>query len=144
VTPPADHDHVISTGKGEFTLEDLGRLMPGMAELMPLIGERTWKCFYAGQAKNRALAAFQLKEAVNLMKKGAILRPRYAEDLDTFINGEVATVLAAIDAEDWDAFEPAFSVMVDRANEYHVAYRKSYLKWKVPEMPPPDLDLTAT
>jgi hypothetical protein len=142
--PDADHDHVISTGKGEFTLQDLGRLMPGMAEIMPLVGERTWKCYYAGLAKNRVLAGFQLKEAVNLMKKGAILRPRYADDLDAFITAEVAAVLQIIEAEDWDAFEPAFDTMVDRANELHVAYRKSYLKWKIPEMPPPDLDLTAT
>ena len=139
----ADHDHVITTGKGEFTLADLGRLLPGMAELMPLIGERTWKCYYAAQAKNPVLAAFQLKEAVNLMKKGAVLRPRYAEDLDSFINGECAAVLAAIESEDWDGFENAFSVMVDRANEDHVAYRKSYLQWKLPDTAPPDLDFTA-
>ena len=139
-----DHDHVISTGKGEFTLQDLGRLMPGMAELMPLIGERTWKCYYAGLAKNRVLAGFQLKEAVNLMKKGAILRPRYAEDLDTFITTEVAAVLQIIESEDWGAFEAAFALMVDKANEYHVAYRKSYLKWQLPDFPPPDLDFTAT
>jgi hypothetical protein len=112
----ADHDHVISTGKGEFTLQDLGRLMPGMAEIMPLVGDRIWKCYYAAQAENPVLAGFQLKEGVNLMKKGAILRPRYADDL---------------------------TAMVDSANEYHVAYRKPYLKWKLPEMPPPDLDLNA-
>jgi hypothetical protein len=139
----ADHDHVISTGKGEFTLQDLGRLMPGMAEIMPLVGDRIWKCYYAAQAENPVLAGFQLKEGVNLMKKGAILRPRYADDLDKFINGECAVLLAAIEAEDWDTFEAAFTAMVDSANEYHVAYRKPYLKWKLPEMPPPDLDLNA-
>ena len=141
--PDADHDHVISTGKGEFTLQDLGRLMPGMAEIMPLIGERIWKCYYAAQAKNPVLAAFQLKEGVNLMKKGAVLRPRYAEDLDKFIKDECGELLSAIEAEDWATFETAFTAMVDSANEYHVAYRKPYLKWKLPEMPPPDLDLTA-
>ena len=40
----ADHDHTIDTGKGTFTLEDLGPLMPGMAEIMPLVGQRIWKC----------------------------------------------------------------------------------------------------
>ena len=57
----ADHDHVIDTGKGTFSLEDLGPLMPGMAEVMPLVGGRIWKCYYAGKAHNRPLAAFQLK-----------------------------------------------------------------------------------
>ena len=137
------HQHVIDTGKGTFSLHELGHLMPGMAEIMPLVGERIWKCYYAAQAKNPVLAGFQLKEGVNLMKKGAILRPRYAEDLDKFINGECAVLLKAIEAEDWDTFETAFTAMVDSANEYHVAYRKPYLKWKLPDMPPPDLDLTA-
>ena len=138
----ADHDHVIDTGKGTFTLDDLGPLMPGMAEIMPLVGSRIWKCYYAGQAKNRALAAFQLKEAVNLMEKGAFLRPKYVENMDKFINEEVALVKKAIDAEDWDDFEVSFAAMVAAANAYHDLYDKPYLTWKVPEMPPPDLDMT--
>ena len=52
------------------------------------------------------LAAFQLKEAVNLMQKGAILRPKYAEDMDEFIAGSVATLQANIETEDWDASRP--------------------------------------
>ena len=109
----ADHEHVIDTGKGTFTLDELGPLMPGMAEIMPLVGVRIWKCYYAGQAHNRALARFQLKEAVNLLEKGAFLRPKYVENMDKFINEEVATVAKAIDAEDWDAFETGFHAMVE-------------------------------
>ena len=67
---------------GRFDLSDLGPPLPGMAEIMPLVGERIWKCYYAGKAHNRKLAAFQLKEAVNLMQKGSILRPKYEEDID--------------------------------------------------------------
>ena len=138
----ADHDHIIDTGKGTFSLEDLGPLMPGMAEVMPQVGARIWKCYYAGQARNRPLAAFQLKEAVNLMEKGAFLRPKYAENMDKFINEELAVVRKAIDSEDWDTFESAFGTMVDAANAYHDVYDKPYLRWKIPEMPPPDLDMT--
>ena len=32
--------------------------------------------------------------------------------------------------------------VVDAANAYHDVYDKPYLRWKVPEMPPPDLDMT--
>ena len=108
MAPSADHDHVIDTGKGTFTLDELGPLMPGMAEIMPQVGVRIWKCYYAGQAHNRPLARFQLKEAVNLMEKGAFLRPKYVENMDKFINEEVAVLGKAIDSEDWDAFETAF------------------------------------
>ena len=137
-----DHDHLIDTGKGEFMLTELGHLMPGMAEIMPLVGGRIWKCYYAGQAHNKALARFQLSEAVNLMEKGAFLRPKYAENMEKFINEEVAAVRKAIESEDWDSFDPAFAAMVDAANAYHEVYDKAFLRWKVPSEPPPDLDFT--
>lgn len=138
----ADHDHVIDTGKGTFDLTELGPLMPGMAEIMPLVGERIWKCFYAGKARNKPLARFQLKEAVNLLQKGCFLRPKYAENMDTFIAENVEPVKTAIEQADWDAFEPAFKEMVDAANSYHEVYDKGFLRWKIPDAPPPDLDMT--
>ncbi|HLG67112.1 MAG TPA: hypothetical protein VKV36_04485 [Acidimicrobiales bacterium] len=138
----ADHDHEIKIKGGSFSLSDLGELMPGMAEIMPLIGERIWKCYYAGRARNKPLARFQLAEAVNLMEKGAILRPKYAEDLESFIGEMVAGVRQCIEEEDWNGFEAAFAKMVDSANGYHEKYDKGFLRWKVPEQPPPDLDMT--
>jgi hypothetical protein len=137
-----EHDHQIDTGKGTFQLTDLGSLMPGMAEIMPLIGARIWKCYYAGQAKNRPLARFQLKEAVNLMEKGAFLRPKYAENMDKFITEDVAALSKCIEGEDWEGFETAFTAMVDAANAYHDVYDKSFLRWRIPDSPPPDLDFT--
>ncbi|MFI5040798.1 MAG: hypothetical protein ACHQNA_02940 [Acidimicrobiales bacterium] len=139
-----DHDHEIKVKGGAFELSDLGLLMPGMAEMMPLVGNRIWKCYYAGKAKNRALAAFQLKEAVSLMEKAAVLRPKYAEDMEKFIAGIVGTIRTAIDAQDWDAFESGFVTMIEEANAYHEQYEKGYLRWKMPSEPPPDLDMTPT
>ena len=136
------HQHVIDTGKGTFSLHELGHLMPGMAEIMPLVGARIWKCYYAGKAKNQPLAKFQLKEAVNLMEKGAFLRPKYHENMDKFIAEEVEAVKKAIESADWDGFETSFAAMVDAANAYHDFYDKSFLQWKVPAEPPPDLDMT--
>jgi hypothetical protein len=136
------HEHIIDTGKGTFSLEDLGPLMPGMAEIMPLVGERIWKCYYAGRARNQALARFQLKEAVNLMQKGVFLRPKYTENMEKFISTEVETVKKAIESQDWDAFESAFTAMVEQANGYHDLYDKPFLRWKIPAEPPPDLDMT--
>lgn len=138
----AEHDHTIDTGKGEFALSELGHLMPGMAEIMPLVGGRIWKCYYAGQAHNKPLARFQLSEAVNLMEKGSFLRPKYAENMEKFLNEEVAAVSKAIESEDWDGFETAFAAMVDAANAYHEVYDKGFLRWKVPSEAPPDLDFT--
>ena len=140
--PTPDHEHIIDTGKGTFSLDELGHLMPGMAEIMPLVGARIWKCYYAGKAQNRALARFQLKEAVNLMEKGAFLRPKYTDNMAKFIDEEVAAVSKAIESEDWAAFDAAFDAMVSAANAYHEVYDKEFLRWKVPDQPPPDLDMT--
>lgn len=137
-----DHDHIIDTGKGSFPLDNLGPLLPGMAEVMPLVGARIWKCWYAGRVHNRPLAAFQLKEAIGLLEKGAFLRPKYTENVDKFIAEEMAAVGDAIKAEDWERFEAAFVRMVDAANAYHELYDKGFLRWRIPEQPPPDLDMT--
>ncbi len=137
-----DHEHVIDTGKGSFSLDMLGPLLPGMAEIMPLVGARIWKCWYAGKARNKPLATFQLKEAIGLMEKGAFLRPKYQENMEKFIAAECAAVRRAIDAEDWEQFETAFHAMVDAANAYHEVYDKPYLRWRIPDAPPPDLDMT--
>jgi hypothetical protein len=138
-----EHDHEIKIKGGSFELSDLGHLMPGMAEIMPQVGARIWKCYYAGKARNQKLAKFQLSEAVNLMEKGAILRPKYSDDMDEFISGIVATIRTAIESADWDAFDGAFDTMIDEANAYHEKYDKGFLRWKMPDEPPPDLDLTA-
>jgi hypothetical protein len=144
MSTPADdnHDHEIKIKGGSFELSDLGHLLPGMAEIMPLVGGRIWKCYYAGRARNRALAAFQLSEAVNLMEKGAILRPKYAEDMDKFVSGIVADIRKYIETEDWDGFDSAFATMIEEANGYHEKYDKGFLRWKMPDQPPPDLDFT--
>ena len=137
-----EHDHIIDTGKSHLTLEELGHVQPGMARIMPEVGQRIWKCFYAGKAKNKPLARFQLKEAVNLMEMGVLLRPKYTDNMYKFIEEQVETVKQAIESEDWDKFEAAFHEMVDQANAYHELYDKEFLRWKIPELPPPDLDMT--
>ena len=117
-----DHDHIIDTGKSQLTLEELGAVQPGMARVMPEVGARMWKCFYAGKAKNKPLARFQLKEAVNLMEMGVLLRPKYTDNMYKFIEEQVEVVKTAIEGEDWDKFEAAFNEMVDCANAYHEVY----------------------
>ena len=139
-----EHDHIVDTGKSQFGLDELGHIQPGLARIMPEIGARIWKCYYAGKAGNQPLARFQLKEAVNLMEKGAILRPKYSEDMDEFIGGIVAKIKSSIESEDWAGFEALFATMIEEANAYHEKYDKSFLRWKMPDTPPPDLDLTAT
>src|SRR5207302_6165720 len=68
-----------------------------------------------------------------------ILRPKYSDDMDKFIAGIVADVRKAIETEDWDTFERHFETMIDQANAYHEQYDKGFLRWKMPDQPPPEI-----
>lgn len=137
-----DHDHLVDTGKSRLTLEELGHVQPGMARIMPEIGMRIWKCYYAGKARNRPLARFQLEEAIELMEIGVLLRPKYTDNMYAFIDEQCTAVMEAIDSGDWDAFEARFHEMIEHANGYHDLYDKPFVRWKIPDQPPPDLDMT--
>ena len=45
----ADHDHEIKIKGGSFALSDLGHLLPGMAEIMPLVGGPDLEVLLRGQ-----------------------------------------------------------------------------------------------
>ena len=126
----------------KLTGDELARMQPGLARLMPEVGTRAWKLYYAAQAKNWPLAKFQAKEANKLMELGALTRPKYELDLKSFIDKRMKPLLAAIEAEDLEKFNAEFDKMVKSANAYHDHYDKPYLQWKVPSQPPPDLDMT--
>jgi hypothetical protein len=50
--------------------------------------------------------------------------------------------MAALDAHDLEAFERHYREGVDSANEMHRRWQKEWIVWKLPDTPPPDLDLT--
>jgi hypothetical protein len=123
-------------------LEQLTALQPGLARLMPDIGARFWKAFYAAQAANWPLATWQLKEMSKLMRLCMVTRPKYADDLEEFLHSDVEPLLAALEGHDFIRFEPHFHQAVDAANEFHRRWQKPWIVWKLPDQPPLDLDLT--
>jgi len=125
-----------------FSLEELNRFVPGLGTLMPEIGTRTWKLYYAAKAGNWELAEFQCGEIQGLMLTGALTRPRYESDLKGFVEEYIRKLRETLRAKDFAAFEAAFKETVDMANEYHDGVGRSYIVWKLPDQPPPDLDLT--
>ena len=135
-------DVAVWTGHREMTLEDVAVIQPGLGRIMPDIGNRTWKLYYAAKAKNWALAKFQAKEIRGLMELGAFTRPKYEDNLNQFLTENWKPVEEAIAKEDFDAFDAAFQKAVEAGNAFHELRDKPYLKWKLPETPPPDLDLT--
>ena len=75
------------------------------------------------------------------MELGAFTRPKHEEALSRFLEKNWKPVQRAIDEKDFHAFEAAFHKAIKAANAYHELKDKPYLVWKLPETPPPDLDL---
>jgi hypothetical protein len=130
------------SGHREVSLEDLAVIQPGLGRIMPEIGARTWKLYYAAKAGNWPLAKFQLKEVRGLMELGAFTRPKYEENLEEFLEQRWKPLEDAIVREDFKAFDALFHEAIESANAYHELRDKPYIRWKLPETPPPDLDLT--
>jgi len=132
-----------SNGKQkELTIDELAIIQPGMARIMPEIGERTWKLYYAAKAGNWENAIWQWKETRNLFELGGFLRPKHEDALDEYVEKDWSQLEAPLRARDFAAFEKAFNAAIDSANAWHDQKDKSFIKWKLPDFPPPDLDLT--
>jgi len=122
--------------------EQLTALQPGLARLMPEIAARFWKSFYAARAENWALASWQLREMRKLMRLGTVTRPKYTDDLEEYVHEDVEPLLVALDDRDLPRFERLYHEAVEAANELHRRWKKEFIIWKLPDSPPPDLDLT--
>ena len=130
------------SGKTYLSIDDLAVIQPGLARLMPEIGQRYWKLYYSAKAGNWTLANFQLGEVCVLMELGSITRPKYVEELEAFMKDDLGAMEEGIQAKDWEKFEAAYNQGIRNANDYHKAYEKEFIVWKLPDYPPPDLDLT--
>jgi len=129
-------------GKKSLTIEDLATVQPGLARIMPEIGARTWKLYYAAKAGNWPMAKFQWKETKGLFELGGFMRPKHEDSINQYLAENWSTLEKPIADRDFAAFEKAFHECVDMANAYHELKDKPYLRWKLPDHPPPDLDLT--
>jgi hypothetical protein len=75
------------------------------------------------------------------MELGAITRPKHEEALNQFMGEEWKAVGDAVSKKDFEAFDSAFTKAIEAANAYHELKEKPYLVWKLPDTPPPDLEM---
>ncbi|MBI3304533.1 MAG: hypothetical protein HYZ72_20920 [Deltaproteobacteria bacterium] len=129
------------TGHREMTVEEIGIIQPGLGRIMPEIGQRTWKLYYAAKNEHWELAKFQWKEIQELMELGGFTRPKHEEALNQFLAEDWPPVGKAIENKDFAAFETAFLHAIEQANAYHELKEKPYIRWQLPSQPPPDLDM---
>ena len=76
------------------------------------------------------------------MMRGAFTRPNYEDDLKSYVSETWAKVKDAVGKKDFAEFDAVFKEAIVTANDYHDGSNHAYIQWKLPDTPPPDLDLT--
>src|SRR2546425_6069445 len=130
-----------TTKHGALTVDQIGAMQPGMARLMDELSRRYWTLFYAAKAKNWELASYMMNESEKILKTAAVARPKYAEDIAAFVRDTFASIAAAIESEDWSAFEHAYRNGISESDQVHDKYNKSFLRFSLPDHPPEWFDL---
>ena len=125
----------------ELSPEYIASGLPGTADLMVLVGNSWWRCAYAARGGNWPLAAFYARRVRSLQRRLGVIRPKYAERLATYETAMLAPVFAAIERQDRAGFDRAFAAATDDANAQHVETGYPYIRWKLPDEAPKDVDL---
>jgi len=125
----------------ELSPERIASGLPGTADLMVLVGNAWWRCAYAARGGNWPLAAFYARRVRSLQRRLAVIRPKYAERLAVYETAMLGPVFATIETQDRTAFDRAFAAATDGANKQHVETGYGYIRWKLPDEPPKDVDL---
>ena len=112
---------------------------PAMDDLMTmLVQPRHIKLYYAGQAKNWKLAAFQLNELRQALARiGRTIPPHRKIEVDTAVasifTDSAKEVDAAIKAKDPARFAASYEGMTAACNACHVGMEHPFLVIKVPD-----------
>lgn len=138
-----EHEHVVKTKHAELTLEQLADAQPGIAGLMKEIGERYHVLYFAAHGGNWNLAQHEVKVVTSILKTGAMLRPKFAQDITSFTLASLHPIGESIRAKDWRKFDEAYKKSIDEANKLHEKYGYEFIRYVLPKTPPEHLDLTS-
>lgn len=130
-----------ATKHGNLTVDEIAEIQPGAARLMDELAHRYWVLFYAAQGGNWELAAYMEKESEKLLRILAKVRPKYAADLEAFVQENLGPVAAAIAARDRKSFEAAYRRGIEASDVYHAKYNKGFVRFRLPDRPPEWFDL---
>src|SRR2546422_10712535 len=132
---------VVKTKHGELTLEKLAEVQPGLARLMKEIGDRFHVLYHAAKGGNWKLAEHEQKLTISILKLGATLRPKFHEDITSFIQSNLHPLGESIKAKDCGRFAHCYKKAVDQTNKLHEKYGYGFIHYKLSKNPPDYYDL---
>lgn len=134
----------ITTKHGSMTLEELAEIQPGLGTVMMEYSKRFWIMYYAAKNGNWELADYELEEMLEIQEVGETTRPNMAKALKGFEEAYLTPLKQAIENRDWDAFQQAYNNAIKGCNACHAGTGHPYIKYVLPDTPPPLLDLSAS
>jgi hypothetical protein len=126
----------ISTSHGNITLAQLAEIQPGLGTVMMEYANRFWSMYYAAKSGNWDLAAYQMKEALEIQEVGETTRPSRAPMLKAFESSFLDPLNNTINAKNFSAFQTAYNTTVGGCNGCHVASGFPYINYTLPSSPP--------
>ncbi len=129
------------TGTTDEKLNTLAAIQPGLGTVMREYADRYGIMYYAAKAGNWDMAAYQLKEALEIQEVAETTRPKRKSGLQRFEQTYLQPIDAAIKAKNWSEFEAAWNAGVEGCNRCHKATGYGYIVYQLPPAPPGHLKL---
>ena len=118
------------------SLAQLAEIQPGLGTVMMEYANRFWSMYYAANSGNWDLAAYQMKEALEIQEVGETTRPARAPMLKAFESSFLDPLNNTINAKNFSAFQTAYNNTVGGCNGCHAASGFPYINYTLPSSPP--------
>jgi uncharacterized protein (TIGR03437 family) len=123
------------TGTTDQKFNTLAGIQPGLGTVMIEYSKRFANMYYAALAGNWGMAAYQLKEAVEIQEVAETTRPARQPLLVGFENNALVPLANDIVKQDLDAFKRDFNTAVTMCNGCHAATGFNYIVYQLPARP---------
>jgi hypothetical protein len=120
----------------EQQVATLNDIQPGLGTVMIEYSNRYTNMFYAAKGGNWDLAAYMLKEQLEIQEVGETTRPARASALKAFEETYLNPISDAIAAKDFTAFQTAFTAGISGCNGCHAAQGFRFIQYVLPAAPP--------
>jgi hypothetical protein len=122
-------------GSTDEKLKTLAAIQPGLGTVMIEYSNRAGNVYYAAQAGNWGLAAYQLNEMTEIQEVAENTRPARAKALQAFEKSALSRLAKDIVNQDASAFRVDFDKMVGQCNACHRANGYGFIVYKLPDHP---------
>ena len=128
-----------AVGAGERPASEI--YIPGFGEFMSATQVRHAKLWFAGDARNWELAAFELDEIKEGLEDATRLHPTHegipvADMIKANLDAPLSGLAKAIEAKDKNGFTRAFDVLTAACNACHTAASHGFIRIQRPTSPP--------